>query len=78
VVGDGFYSWVFRQAKKKSGSRYIEFDRAGNGIELYMEHIDVATDVNEIGRLERRANHKPLDSYFAKGYRQCITNSGSV
>ena len=78
----------FDKQRKRAVTRYIEFVRAGKGLEsvwdekihpvilgdekfvesIYKRHVDeVASDVAEIGRLERRSKNKSLESYFAEG-----------
>ena len=83
--------WIlghFGKQRKRAVTRYIEFVRAGKGLEsvwdekihpvilgdekfvesIYKQHVDeVASDVAEISRLERRSKNKPLESYFAEG-----------
>ncbi len=78
----------FGKRRKQAVTRYIEFVRAGKGLDsvwddkihpvilgdetfvesIYKQYVDeVASDVKEISRLERRSKNKPLDSYFAEG-----------
>ena len=78
----------FGKQRKRAVTQYIEFVRAGKGLDsvwddkfhpvilgdetfvesIYKQYVDeVASDVKEISRLERRSKNKPLDSYFAEG-----------
>jgi len=83
--------WIlghFGKQRKRAVTRYIEFVRAGKGLEsvwddkihpvilgdetfvesIYKQYVDeLASDVKEISRLERRTKIEPLDSYFAEG-----------
>ena len=83
--------WIlghFGKQRKRAVTRYIEFVRAGKGLDsvwddkihpvilgdeifvesIYKQHVDeVASEVKEISRLERRSKNKALEDYFVEG-----------